>query len=143
MVTTVLPAPRWTQSRPVPRYVIEVDASAEGKTLWRGSLRIGAPGGATFQRSLTEAAPEGCATSGEAAYSGIRDSFRVQLSAGYSREEEGPRQNFTVEWHRPSDQCANGVTTRTVQLSGTLQLKPGESVTVDGDAGLKMRFSRR
>jgi hypothetical protein len=132
----------WAQNRAFPRYAIDVDASAGGKTLWRGSLRLGAPGGANFQRTLTEAPPEGCATGGEPAYSGVRDSFRVQLNAS-SRDDEKPRQSFTVEWQRPADQCVGGVTTRTVQLSGSLQLKPGQSATVEGDAGLTLRFSRR
>jgi hypothetical protein len=143
---TITPSPagggRWPQIRPSQRYTIDVDASAAGNTLWRGSLRVGAPSGASFQRTLTEAPPEGCATGGELSYPGVRDSFRVQLNAS-SRDDETPRQSFTVEWQRPSDQCTSGVTTRTVQLSGSLQLKPGQSVTVEGDAGLTLRFSRR
>lgn len=141
IVTTVLPSSRWTQGRPLPRYVIEVDASANGKTLWRGSLRMGAPAGASFQRTLTEAPPEGCAT-GDTDHSGIRDSFRVQLNAR-SRNEDAPQQNFSVEWQRPSDQCANGLVAKSVELTGTLQLKPGQSITVEGDAGLVVRFTRR
>lgn len=141
MVTTISPGSRWTQSRRLPRYVIDVDASANGKTLWHGSLRVGAPTGASFQRTLTEAPPEDCAI-GETAYPGIRDSFRVQLNS-YSRDDETPKQSFSVEWQRPSDQCASGVTTKTVQLSGTLQLKPGQSTTVEGDAGLVLKFTRR
>jgi hypothetical protein len=141
VVTSISPGSRWTQSRPLPRYVIDVDASANGKTLWRGSLRMGAPSGANFQRTLTEAPPEGCPIS-ETVYSGARDSFRVQLG-DQSRAEEAPRQSFNVEWQRPSDQCTSGITAKTVQLSGTLQLKPGQSVTVEGDAGLALRFTRR
>lgn len=141
MVTSISPGSRWTQSRPLPRYVIDVDASANGKTLWRGSLRMGAPNGATFQRTLTEAPPDGCAIS-ETVYPGVRDSFRVQLGA-HSREDDTPRQSYSVEWQRPSDECASGVTAKTVQLSGMLQLKPGQSVTVEGDAALVLRFTRR
>lgn len=127
-----------TQPKP---YVIDVEASVDGKTLWQGSLRVGAQGGASFQRTLREAPPEGCAANEDYGFSGgVRDSLNIQITA--SRYDQASRQTYTVEWQRPTDQCPASVT-RTAKISGSVQLEPGQSATLHGDAGLTLRLSRR
>jgi len=51
--------------------------------------------------------------------------------------------NLTVSWQRPTKAtgCA-GDGTRQVQLTQTVPLGPGQSVTIDGDAGLSVTLSR-
>jgi hypothetical protein len=51
--------------------------------------------------------------------------------------------NVSVSWQRPSKTvgCA-GEGTRQVQLTQTVPLAPGQSVTLQGDAGLTVTVSR-
>jgi hypothetical protein len=123
-------------------YIVEVDASAGGRPLWHGNLRISERTGASFQRTLSEAPPETCAASSGMSYPGFRDSFSVNINP--SSEERGiQRQNVRVEWQRPSEDCAGGSIQRTVQVSGIVQLIPGKPATVQGDGGLVVRLTRR
>jgi hypothetical protein len=139
--STTPDASRRSQRRARPPYVVEVEATANGKLLWQGSLRVGS-GPATFQRTLTEAPPEGCQGLADWSYaSGARESFRITLTS--QEGGDGPHQSFNVQWQRPADDCSQGLVNRSLELSGSFRLQPGESAVVQGDGGLKLRLARR
>ncbi len=50
------------------------------------------------------------------------------------------RMSFNVSWQRPAETCADAQFTRSVELSGSIQMDDGESVTVQGDGGLVAKF---
>jgi hypothetical protein len=51
--------------------------------------------------------------------------------------------NVTVSWQRPSKTpSCGGNGTRQVQLTQSVPLAPGQSVAIEGDAGLQVMLSR-
>ena len=109
--------------------------------LFNDTLRVGGFAGASYQQSRSEAPETQCPT--ERYYSAsTRDSLNVNL---YQREEStaGPLINISVSWTRPSRTIGcGGEGTRQVQLNQTVPLAAGQSVTLQGDAGLSVTVSR-
>jgi hypothetical protein len=119
---------------------VDVDATAGSEVLWRGSLRVGSSSrSASFNRTTMQAPRPDCDT---AKYDeGVRDSFNLSLNR-YPRGDGPIRTTVQVSWDRPSG-CSGDRVQRSVQLSGALDLQPGQPVTIEGDAGLRIRFTLR
>ena len=120
---------------------VRVRISAGSQVLFNDTLRVAGFSGASFQQSRSEAPETTCSPE---RYYGLsrRDSLSVNL---YQRDDAtaGPMINVTVSWTRPSQTLGcGGEGTRQVQLTQTVPLKPGQSVTLQGDAGLTVTVSR-
>jgi hypothetical protein len=127
-----------------PRVVVPVHVrvAAGNQVLFDDTLRVARSVGASFSQSRSEAPETVCATP----YfygSDNRNSLNVQL---YLREDAGgaPAISVNVSWQRPGDSTQCGTDgTRSVSMSQSLPLGPGQSATVRGDAGLVVTLSRR
>jgi hypothetical protein len=121
---------------------IHVRVTAGNQILFDDTLRVARSVGASFSQSRSEAPETVCPT--PRYYGGDnRNSLNVSL---YLREDVDGTSgvNVSVNWQRPSDmvQCgADG--SRSVSLSQSLPLAPGQSATVRGDAGLAVTLIRR
>lgn len=122
------------------RATIAVEATGGGQTLWSGTLRVGGyGGGANVSRSLRQAPPYGCPADPDEGYRSEENSFNMGLNM--QRPDDGvTRYRFNVSWQRPGDSCSEAMIQRSVQLSGTASLAPGQSVSIQGDAGLVLRL---
>ena len=127
-----------------PRVIVAVHVrvAAGRQMLFDDTLRIARNAGASFTQSRSEAPVRLCATERYYGY-GERESLNLQLNL---REdpEAGPAVAVSVNWQRPSGTAACGPDgTRAVSLTESVPLKPGQSATLQGDAGLTVTLSRR
>ncbi|MGE0773569.1 MAG: hypothetical protein AB7G25_04705 [Sphingomonadaceae bacterium] len=122
------------------RATIAADVTIGGERLWKGTLLVGGRSAASIDRSETQALPFGCMVDDEARSMAERNSFSLRL-----QNPEFPEGRVTVRFNvslqRPAATCAEAQFTRRIELSGSLQFKPGETVTVTGDGGLVARFT--
>jgi hypothetical protein len=121
---------------------IRVHVVADNRTLFDDELKVGRSSGASYNESRSEAANIDC--SADRYYGGgDRSSLSVQL---YLRDEvqTGPAVNLSITWQRPASTgvCPNEGT-RSVSLTQTVPLAPGQSATLRGDGGLVVTLSRR
>lgn len=121
---------------------IRVRVAVGTQTLFDDELRVGRGSGASYSESRSEAPSIDC--SADRYYGGgDRSSLSVQL---YLRDEvqTGPAVNLNVTWQRPASTnvCPNEGT-RSVSLTQTVPLAPGQSATVRADGGLSVTLSRR
>ena len=121
---------------------IAVLVRAGDRLLFSGTLRVASGSGASYSENRSEASRTTCPTL-RPYESTERSSLSIQL---YLREDQraGQAVNVNVNWQRPAPggSCGNDGT-RSVQLSQTVQLQPGQNATVEGDAGLVVNLSRR
>ena len=121
---------------------LAVQISSPAGTLWQGNLRVAQNQGASYSQSLSQASPTICPPNSpydRSERSSINFNVYVQNSG-----EFGPIYRIDASWQRPIDEagCAERGT-RTVQVSKALSLAPGESGSVEGDAGLRVDVTRR
>lgn len=126
---------------PVTAVPVRIRVTAAGRELFNDTLRVTRNASASYQESRSEA-PESVCT-GERYYSSQeRYSLNINL---YLRDETppGPAVNVSVNWQRPSvNVFCGGEGSRSVQLTQTVPLAPGQSTTIEGDAGLTVTVSR-
>lgn len=121
-------------------FPIRVRVVAGTQVLFNDTLRIARNANASYQESRNEAPETICP--GERYYSSQeRYSLNINL---YSRDDNssGPAVNISVSWTRPARAVTCGEGTRQVQLTQTVPLASGQSVTLQGDAGLSVTLSR-
>lgn len=121
------------------RATVAVEVSGGGQSLWSGTLRVGYPIGASVERSMTQALPVDCVVDENIGTRAGRNSFQLRLNNPQFPDKQ-VRMSFSVSWQRPAETCADAQFTRGIDLSGSLQLADGESVTVTGDGGLVAKF---
>jgi hypothetical protein len=121
------------------RATVAVEVSGGGQSLWSGTLRVGYPIGASVERSMTQALPVDCVVDENMGTRAGRNSFQLRLNNPQFPDKQ-VRMSFSVSWQRPAETCADAQFTRGIELSGSLQLADGESVTVTGDGGLVAKF---
>ena len=120
---------------------IRVRVTAGAQLLFSDTLRVSRVSGASYQQTRTEAPETACPTERYFAPS-QRNSLNVNL---YLREDTtaGSMLNVSVSWQRPSRGVGcGGEGSRQVQLTQTVPLAAGQSVTLQGDAGLAVTVSR-
>ena len=126
---------------PVPAIPVHVRVVAGGQQLFNDTFRVSRTAGASYQESRSEAPETVCATQ---RYYGSQQRYSLNINL-YLRDDtsSGPAVNLTVSWQRPSKVLAcGGEGSRQVQLTQTVPLAPGQSTTVQGDAGLVVTISR-
>lgn len=130
-------SPQIVPAIPIP---VRVRVTAGSQVLFNDTLRVSRNSGASYQESRSEAPETVCPT--ERYYSA---SQRLSLNLNlYLRDDTiaGWLVNVSVSWSRPARAVACGEGTRQVQLTQTVPLAPGQSVTLQGDAGLIVTVSR-
>lgn len=129
--------PQLSSGPPIP---VRVRVAAGSQVLFNDALRVSRISGARYEQSRSEAPETVCST--ERYYnSSQRSSVNLSL---YLRDDTtlGSVVNVSVSWVRPSRAAACAEGTRQVQLTQTVPLAPGQSVTLQGDAGLTVSLSR-
>ncbi len=121
---------------------IAVLVTAGNRVLFSGTLRVASGSGASYSENRSEAPLMTCPTLRP--YEATeRSSLSIQM---YLRDNSavGNGVNVSVNWQRPAPggACGNDGT-RSVQLSQTVQLQPGQNARIEGDAGLVVTLSRR
>ena len=113
--------------------------SPEGE-LWRGTVRVGRNTSSSYHQSLSQPPANACPANEESDRS---ESRSLNFSVYAPESDRGPQYNVNVSWARPTVGAnCRGSGTRTVQISDTLELKPGERRVIEGDAGLRVEVSR-
>jgi hypothetical protein len=125
----------------VPAVPVRVRVTAGGKQLFNDTLKVNRNAGASYQESRNEAPEDVCPGQ---RYYGSQERYSLNVSLSLRDDTpSGPSVNVTVRWQRPSKLLTcNGEGSREVQLTQTVPLAPGQSVTVQGDAGLSVTVSR-
>jgi hypothetical protein len=120
---------------------VHLRITAGNRELYNDTLRVTRNAGASYSESRSEAS-EGACAGGRYSGSSERHSLNIQL---YLRDDmqSGQAVNVSVDWKRPSDNIVcGGEGSRTVQLTHTVPLTPGQSTTLHGDAGLTVTITR-
>jgi hypothetical protein len=122
--------------------VFDVAITAGRDTLWSDSVRVG-QAGVSYSQSLRQA--------GEICSGGPRlpnDAYHVgssrQLSFNLSRRGSREADSFSlsVRWQRPMSAC-EGSGNRGVSVEQQIEIAPGQTVRLNGDAGLAVSLTRR
>jgi hypothetical protein len=122
---------------------IHVRVAAGNQVLFEDTLRAARNSSASFEQSRSEAPAGPCPANRGYGYGGNRESLRVQVYVVDSGPS-GPSARVTVNWQRPSDTAGcNPEGSRTVAISETVPLQPGQTATIRGDGGLVVTLSRR
>ena len=121
---------------------LAVRISSPAGLLWQGNLRVAQNQGASYSQNFSQASPTPCPPNSSydrSERSSINFNVYVQNSG-----ESGPIYRIDASWQRPIEEGGCGERgTRTVQVNKTLALDPGESGSVEGDAGLRVEVTRR
>jgi hypothetical protein len=120
---------------------IDVVLSVGSERVWNGSLRLGAPyGNASYSQSKSEYA-DPCPGEPSAGSPASNQNLRLYINRTYAQQM--PEQfNVNVNWVRPVPECQGGGT-NTVGIQRQINLLPGQTVTVTGEAGLVVKLTRR
>ena len=122
-------------------YSVDVTISVEGRTLWKGTLRLARTYSASYNQTVQEAPAEICP--GMRSYEATqRTNFGIGLNSQFTENQERINVNFSWVRPQPAKSCGSSGS-RTVQINETVPLKNGETVTLTGDAGLVLTLSRR
>jgi hypothetical protein len=115
-------------------------SSPEGM-LWEGTLRVGPNQGASYQQNFSQAPAQLCPP-GSYYDRSERRHLNFSINAQHN-QQTGPSYRIEASWARPVESQACGESgTRTVQISQTVQIVPGEPTVIEGDAGLRVRLVR-
>ena len=121
---------------------LAVRISSPAGLLWQGNLRVAQNQGANYSQNFTQASPRVCPSPSQydrSERSSINFNIYVQNNGEY-----GPTYRVDASWQRPTEDPGCGERgTRTVQVSKTLGLGPGDSGSIEGDAGLRVEVTRR
>ena len=126
---------------PMP-YPVDVTITADGRTLYKGTLRLARAYSASYNETTQEAPAEIC-PGARSFESTQRTNLGIGLNSQFLENEE--RISVNLSWVRPravSASCRFSGS-RTVQINDTVTLKPGDTVVIKGDASLELTLSRR
>ena len=126
-----------------PPTTMDVDVSAPGKQLWSGSLTLGPQyGNAYFSQSKNEYVPP---CEGERREAHNRSNANTSLNFNISRanwQQEPDQFNVNFTWTRPLSPC-DGQGTDNFGFTRTVDIAPGQSVTIRAAGDVSVRISRR
>lgn len=120
---------------------IAVRVSSPEGVLWQGTLRVGQNQGGSYSQSFSQASADNCPPN-----SSYDRSERSSLNFNVYVQNYGqgrPGYRVDASWGRPIKVANCGESgTRTVQINQGVFLDPGETVTIEGDAGLRVELTR-
>lgn len=120
------------------RVRVSIVVSAEGETLYSGTLWVSAQGPASWRQTVQEAPDPACPPAGYFDPRGNEASVRIM--PGPDREGGGTRFMVTARWQRTLREECSGA--RTAELRDVVRLDDGP-VTLRGDAGLTVTIRRK
>lgn len=120
---------------------IGVRVSSPEGVLWQGTLRVGQNQGGSYSQSFSQASADICPPN-----SSYDRSERSSLNFNVYVQNYGqgrPSYRVDASWGRPIKVANCGESgTRTVQINQGVFLDPGETATIEGDAGLRVELTR-
>ena len=140
---SVFVAPRSMMASPRgrERFLVDVEVRAGGDVLWSGPMTVSTGQVTSFMRRLSEPGPDDCSPGGYVP--SLENSLSVQISS-QGRSNGDAAFAVSVRWGRSvPGACPDRAGNRSVELSQTVSLEPGRTVTVSGDADLTVRLRRR
>ena len=115
-------------------------SSPEG-LLWQGTVRVGQNQSGSYSQSFSQASADNCPPN-----SPYDRSERSSLNFNVYVQNYGqgrPSYRVDASWGRPIKVPNCGESgTRTVQINQGVMLDPGQSATIQGDAGLQVELTR-
>lgn len=124
-----------------PTQMIGVRVSSPQGVLWQGTLRIAENQSASYSQNLSQASTLVCPPG-----SPYDRSERTSVSFNVYAQNYGqgrPNYRLDASWARPIIDANCGESgTRTVQINQSVTLEPGQTATIEGDAGLRVELSR-
>jgi hypothetical protein len=126
---------------PVPAVPIHVRVMVGSQQLFNDTFRVSRTASANYSQSRSEASEAACATVRN--YSS-QERYSLNINLYLSGESlTTPMVNVSVSWQRPTKTLScSGEGSRQVQVSQNVLLPAGQSVTIEGDAGLMVTISR-
>lgn len=114
--------------------------SADG-VLWEGSLRVSSSQNASYQQNLSQASSSQCPP---ATYYDRTERSHLNISVHAQHNQiSSNAYRLDVSWARPVQSQGCGESgLRTVQINQTVQIAPGETSVIAGDAGLRVQLTR-
>ena len=120
---------------------IGVRVSSPEGVLWQGTLRVAQNQGGSYSQSFSQASADNCPPN-----SSYDRSERSTLNFNVYVQNYGqgrPSYRVDASWGRPIKVANCGESgTRTVQINQGVFLDPGETATIEGDAGLRVELTR-
>src|SRR5215211_6527825 len=121
---------------------LAIRISSPAGPLWQGTLRVAMNQGASYSQSLSQASTELC-PAGVPYDRSERSSVSFNIYA-QNYGQGRPSYRLDVSWGRPIVDANCGESgTRTVQITQSVTLDPGQTATIEGDAGLRVELSRQ
>lgn len=122
---------------------VNVRVTAGSELLWQGELTVSRGVGARYSQEKNDAAPTRCADV-PSRRQNVTRRVAVSLSQTYYGEGNSDSYSIRIEWTRPADlDNCTGAGDRTIQMTQNVSLPNGQSITVDGDAGLHVVLTRK
>ena len=119
----------------LPPVTFQVRVLGGGQQLYNDQLRVGASG-ASYNQSNRESAEQACPNYD----SGLERNLMVTVGRSYG--EDGNRYRVSASWRRPlGNGCDRGQ--RTAAVEQQVSVAPGQTVRIEGDAGLVVELTRR
>jgi hypothetical protein len=120
---------------------VRVRVMVGNRELFNDTLRVNRNASASYQESRSEAPEMVCSSD---RHYGSQERYSLSISLSLRDDTpSGQTVNLNVSWQRPNRIMAcGGEGSRQVQLTQTVPLGPGQSTTVQGDAGLNVTVSR-
>lgn len=138
----VVQAPGLRRTPDLSPVLFDVSITAGRDTLWSGSVRVGQTG-ANYSQSLRQA-DEVCPDrprSSDDSYRSVENARQLNfnLMRRGGREES---YSVSVRWQRPIAACEGGGN-RGVSIDQQIDITPGQTLRLNGDAGLVVSLTRR
>ena len=125
-----------------PTQTVSVRVSSPQGLLWQGTMRVAENQGASYSQNMSQASTMVCPPG-----SPYDRSERSSVSFNVYTQNYGqgrPNYRLDVSWARPIiDPNCGESGTRTVQINQSVMLNPGQTATIEGDAGLKVELTRQ
>lgn len=143
-VVTAPAAPRFverTADQPVTLFDVAITAGRE--TLWSDSVRLG-QSGVNYTQSLRQA-DEACPSRPRASdepYRYVENSRQLNFTLSRRSSRETDIYSVSVRWQRPLSVCEGGGN-RGVSVEQQFEIASGQTVRLNGDAGLVVSLTRR
>jgi len=122
--------------------VFDVAITAGRDPLWSDSVRVG-QAGVSYSQSLRQA-DEICPGRPRLSNDAYR-SFESSRQLSFNLSRRGPREadsfSLSVRWQRPMSACEGGGN-RGVSIEQQIEIAPGQTVRLNGDAGLAVSLTR-
>lgn len=143
-IVTAPAAPRLverTSDQPLTLFDVAITAGRE--TLWSDSVRLGQQG-VNYTQSLRQAdeACPGRPRFSDESYRYVENSRQLNFTLSRRGSRETDVYSVSVRWQRPLSTCEGGGN-RGVSVDQQFDIAPGQTVRLNGDAGLVVSLTRR